>query len=127
MRCAIEMGWFVINNYYTVTGDVPVYTATILLDPSKRDAYIRQNWLDEWYESAVGGAREIWAQEYNVQLHDDVSTVTKPVAKPVRHKDNQLALLMKDVEVKTTISRTEDNFMGFITSSPIAIGCTPLE
>jgi hypothetical protein len=46
---------------------------------------------------------------------------------PVRHKDNQLALLMKDVEVKTTVSRNEDNFMGFITSSPMAINCTPLE
>lgn len=44
MLRAIEMGWFVLNKYYTMTEDVPVYAAVLLLDPSKRLKYIKQNW-----------------------------------------------------------------------------------
>ncbi|KAH7064968.1 hypothetical protein B0J12DRAFT_734358 [Macrophomina phaseolina] len=101
--------------------DVPVYSAALLLHPSRRDAYIKKNWPDEWYEGAVGGAREIWEEEYNVGLPNDHPAVPEPVVAPIKHKDNQLALLMKDMEVKAAISRDEDSFMSFITSQPIAI------
>ncbi|SPJ84062.1 uncharacterized protein FTOL_10578 [Fusarium torulosum] len=68
MLHAIDMGWFIMNKYYTVTEDVPVYSAALLLDPSKRDAYIKQNWPDEWYDNAIGGAQAIWEEEYNIEL-----------------------------------------------------------
>lgn len=35
MLHAINMGWFVLNKYYTMTEDVPVYDAALLLDPLK--------------------------------------------------------------------------------------------
>ena len=41
MLQAIDMGWFVLNKYYTMTDNVPVYAAALLLDPSKRQAYIK--------------------------------------------------------------------------------------
>ena len=41
MLHAIEMGWFVLNKYYSLTEGVPAYAAALLLDPSKRLAYIR--------------------------------------------------------------------------------------
>lgn len=43
MLYAIEMGWFVLDKYYTMTEDVPVYAAALLLDPSQRRVYIEQN------------------------------------------------------------------------------------
>lgn len=43
MLQAIDMGWFVLNKYYAMTDNVPVYAAALLLDPSKRQAYIKQN------------------------------------------------------------------------------------
>ncbi|KAI7767310.1 hypothetical protein LZL87_013931 [Fusarium oxysporum] len=46
MLHAIDMGWFIMDKYYTMTEDVPVYSAAFLLDPLKRDAYIKQNWPD---------------------------------------------------------------------------------
>jgi hypothetical protein len=46
-----------------MTEDVPVYSAALLLDPSKRDAYKRQNRPDEWYDNAIGGAQAIWEEE----------------------------------------------------------------
>ncbi|EXA31052.1 hypothetical protein FOVG_17610 [Fusarium oxysporum f. sp. pisi HDV247] len=64
MRHAIEMGWFVLDKYYIMTEDVPVYAAALLLDPSKRLAYIQQNWPRDWHEAAIAGARDIWMTEY---------------------------------------------------------------
>jgi hypothetical protein len=127
MLRAIEMGWFIINKYYTITEDIPVYSAALLLDPSRRGAYIKQNWPDEWYEGAVAGANTIWMEEYNVELPDDSPPIFDTAAAPVKHKDNQLALLMKDMEVKADISQYEDDFMSFVTSQPIIIDCTPLQ
>ncbi|EXL39722.1 hypothetical protein FOCG_17693 [Fusarium oxysporum f. sp. radicis-lycopersici 26381] len=64
MLHAIEMGWFVLDKYYTMTEDIPVYAAALLLDPSKRLAYIQQNWPRDWHEAAIAGARDIWMTEY---------------------------------------------------------------
>ncbi|KAJ4077856.1 hypothetical protein NW769_015272 [Fusarium oxysporum] len=64
MLHAIEMGWFVLDKYYTMTEDVPVYAAALLLDPSKRLAYIQKNWPRDWHETAIAGAQDIWMTEY---------------------------------------------------------------
>jgi hypothetical protein len=40
---SIEMGWFVLKKYYNITDDVPVYAAAIILDPSRRGAYLKKN------------------------------------------------------------------------------------
>ncbi len=50
---AIEMGSFVLDKYYNMTEEVPVYAAALLLDPSRRAAYIRKNWSVGWIEPAV--------------------------------------------------------------------------
>lgn len=44
MLRAIEMGWFILDKYYNKTDEVPVYAAAILLDPSRRAAYLQKNW-----------------------------------------------------------------------------------
>jgi hypothetical protein len=65
MLHAIEMGWFVLNKYYTMSDDVPVYAAALLLDLLKRIAYIHQNWSANWHDKAIKAARQIWEKEYN--------------------------------------------------------------
>ena len=37
---SIKMGWFILNKYYELTDTIPVYTAAMLLDPSKRTRYL---------------------------------------------------------------------------------------
>ncbi|KAF2263133.1 hypothetical protein CC78DRAFT_466415, partial [Lojkania enalia] len=46
MLRAIKIGWFVLDKYYTITKEAPVYTATLLLNPSYRVAYLKKNWLE---------------------------------------------------------------------------------
>ncbi|KAL9563688.1 hypothetical protein ACKAV7_012077 [Fusarium commune] len=44
---SIEMGWFVLDKYYTMSDEAPVYVAALLLDPRCRKAYLDKNWKKE--------------------------------------------------------------------------------
>jgi len=124
MLKAIEMGWFVLDKYYTMTEDVPVYAASLLLDPSRRLAYIDQNWPSDWHEKAISGARDIWKAEY--QLSEVPSQPAPPTPPP--KKDNQLARLYQRTEVKKkAINYSLDDLDAFIAAEPIEIEGTPLQ
>ncbi|EKG09391.1 hypothetical protein MPH_13579, partial [Macrophomina phaseolina MS6] len=56
MLRAIEMGWFVLDKYYTMTDEVPAFAAALLLDPSRRAAYLRKNWPKAWIKPAIDAA-----------------------------------------------------------------------
>jgi hypothetical protein len=123
---AIEMGWFVLDKYYTMTEDVPVYAAALLLDPSKRLAYIQQNWPRDWHEAAIAGARDIWMTEYQ-GLTSSKEPERRPAPLPSK-KDGQLSFLFRSIEVKQkAISTDSDNLDSFINALPLEIDCTPLE
>ncbi|KAG7407990.1 putative AC transposase [Fusarium oxysporum f. sp. raphani] len=127
MLHAIDMGWFIMDKYYTMTEDVPVYSAALLLDPSKRDAYIKQNWPGSWHDNAIGGAQEIWEEEYNIELPTKPPAAPSAVADIVEHESNKLAQLARNMKVKTAVLRSEDDFVTFITAQPIEIDSTPLQ
>jgi hypothetical protein len=110
-----------------MTEDVPVYAAALLLDPSKRQAYIEQNWPSDWHEGAIGGAREIWEAEYNLIIPPESERPENAPAS-LKERDDQLAFLLKSVEVKKKVICTDtDNLDASINTSPIKIDCTPLK
>lgn len=43
MLHSIKMGWFVLNKYYTLSDEAPVYAAALPLDPGCRKAYLTKN------------------------------------------------------------------------------------
>ncbi|KAI1663155.1 hypothetical protein L13192_12810 [Pyrenophora tritici-repentis] len=53
---AINIGWFVLNKYYSRADEVPAYGAAILLDPSSRRAYLDTFWEKAWVDSAIKSA-----------------------------------------------------------------------
>ncbi|KAI1663193.1 Restless transposase [Pyrenophora tritici-repentis] len=67
---AINIGWFVLNKYYSRADEVPAYGAAILLDPSSRRAYLDTFWEKAWVDSAIKSAGIIW-EEFNSQLTKD--------------------------------------------------------
>ncbi|EKG09418.1 Ribonuclease H-like protein [Macrophomina phaseolina MS6] len=69
---SIHMGWFVLDKYYFKTDETPVYSAALLLHPSKRLKYLRQNWHVDWHDSAINRARQIWSQ------YKDLPVTTTP-------------------------------------------------
>ncbi|KID86969.1 Ribonuclease H-like protein, partial [Metarhizium majus ARSEF 297] len=127
---AIEMGWFILDKYYNLTEETPVYAAALLLDPSRRAAYIRKNWPVAWVEPAIESANALWQASFStVPVPEDQRTpLTRPaVAKPSRKRGSELDLLMKDMEVVAADVRDDDDFRSFIELSPFRIDCSPLE
>ncbi|RKK76543.1 hypothetical protein BFJ71_g16920 [Fusarium oxysporum] len=70
------MGWFVLDKYYFKTDQTPVYSAALLLHPSKRLKYLRQNWYEDLHDGAINKARQIWAQ------HKDLPVASTPEEPP---------------------------------------------
>jgi len=68
MPHSIEMGWFIINKHYNRTDEVSVYAAALLLDSSRRIAYIRKNWLSTWIPTAVADTITIWEEDYKLRV-----------------------------------------------------------
>ncbi|KAI7772501.1 hypothetical protein LZL87_014097 [Fusarium oxysporum] len=103
-----------------------VYTAALLLDLSKRLAYIQQNWPRAWHETAIAGARDIWMTEYQ-----GLAISKEPERRPAplhSKRDGQLSLLFRSIVVKQKALPTDsDNLDSFINILPLEIDCTPLE
>lgn len=134
MLHAIDMGWFIIDKYYSKTEEAPVYAAALLLDPARRAAYIEQNWPDSWYSTSIESACAIWNEEYKRNGDPDTppmnSTHDLPsrASPPPKRPRNQLDTLFDSLKVKKISHAGVDDFMTFITADPIDIeGMTPLE
>jgi hypothetical protein len=128
MLHAIEMGWFLIDKYYSKTEEAPVYAAALLLDPSRRAAYLKQNWPADWYETSVAAASTIWEQDYGMLPQDDGGTKPPSAPPPPKRPRNQLDVLLESLQVKRAASKDVDDFMAFIEAQPIDLdGMTPLE
>lgn len=127
---AIEMGWFVLDKYYNMTEEAPVYAAALLLDPSRKAAYIRKNWPASWVEPAIEASNALWEESFKeMPVPDDQSipmSVPPPI-KPPKKRGVELDLLMKDMEVITADLRDSDDFRTFVESLPFRIDCSPLE
>jgi hAT family protein len=61
---ALDMGKFILEKYYRLSGSIPIYAVAVLLDPTKREAYARKNWDDDYVYRALEFAHEIWADKY---------------------------------------------------------------
>lgn len=121
---AIEMGWFVLEKYYRMTEEVPVFAA------SRRAAYLRKNWPNAWIKPAIAAASKLWEKNFET-LNTDPSPSQlsmPPPATPPKTHSAQLDKLMKDMEViSEEESQGEDDFRTFVDSNTVRIDCTPLE
>jgi len=125
MLHSIEMGWFIINKYYNRTDEVPVYAAALLLDPSRRIAYIRKNWPSTWIPTAVADANTIWEEDYKSRVSSIIDETAIEAEAQVSRPLNELDRLLQEGSVVADIP-AEDDFKTFINSTPIKIDCTAL-
>jgi len=129
MLHSVEMGWFILDKYYAMTEDAPVYAATLLLDPSKRMRYIERHWPESWHENAVAGARTIWeeykAQAAQRQVGPGQSTDKLPASK--MRQRNEWDTLLEEMEVTEAPAGGMDDFEHFINAPPIKISGSPLQ
>ncbi|KAI3572257.1 hypothetical protein IWW34DRAFT_229093 [Fusarium oxysporum f. sp. albedinis] len=127
MLHSIEMGWFVLDKYDTMSDEAPVYVAALLLDPRCRKAYLDKNCKSTWINPAIVGARQIWEEEYNTNIEGDIETTPEDNPAALGKPPSQLQLLLQEMEVEAALSTDGDNLDAFINSPAIKIDCKPLE
>lgn len=123
----IDMGWFVLNKYYTISDQTPVYAAALLLDPSKRRKYIERNWEESWQATAIAAAQQIWLDEYNAMEIPESLRVPLDVSTSLGRQRNELDELLSDIAVTGPILDGADDFETFINGPPTRISGSPLE
>ena len=126
MLHSIEMGWYLLNKYYSATDDVPAYAAALLLDPQKRQQYLDKNWPESWHSKAVESARQIWKREYDCEAIQPLSN-SDNVSLPALAVPSQFQQLLQSIQVQTTIPANEDTFDAFISLPAIRVDCTALK
>lgn len=127
MLHSIEMGWFVLDKYYTMSDEAPVYVAALLLDPRCRKAYLDKNWKSVWINPAIVSVRQIWEEEYNVNINidGDIETTAEDIPAALGKPPSQLQLLLQEMEVETAVSTDGDNLDAFVNAPAIKIDCEP--
>lgn len=129
---AINMGWFVLNKYYSRADEVPAYGAAILLNPSSRRAYLDTFWKKAWVDSAIESASMIWEDEFNTQATEDGHPPGNAAAEIGLElgKPNSFAEYKAKQKPEYTQPGAVDDFYRFINMEPIDLDgakLTPLE
>jgi hypothetical protein len=126
----IQMGWFVLDKYYNLTEEAPVYAAALLLDPSRRVAYLQKNWPAAWIGPAVEASSKLWREQYAVMSGPHIQPTPMSMPPPAKRQKKRgagLDLIMDGLDVTGPNSQDDDEFKTFIESPPFRIDCTPLE
>jgi hypothetical protein len=121
------MGWFILDKYYTMAEDAPVYTAALLLDPSKRMRYLERHWPESWHENAVAGVRTIWEDEYKTKLKTGPTESIDKASASDKRQSNEWDALLEELEVTEDQGDSMDDLDDFIRAAPIRICGSPLQ
>ncbi|KAJ3454150.1 hypothetical protein MRS44_018044 [Fusarium solani] len=120
---SIHMGWWVLSKYYEESDRNPIYATALLLHPEKRRRYLDRHWAEEWRQTAIAGARQLWAKykdrplpsESAARLNDERREVT-----PYERIKQSMSVLDEPGD--------EDEFEKFVNSPPRPMTTkTPLE
>ncbi|KAF5253811.1 hypothetical protein FOXYS1_14492, partial [Fusarium oxysporum] len=126
MLHSIDMGWFVLDKYYALSGESPIYATALLLDPSKRARYLEINWKGEWAEAAIRDALSIWEEEYKMAPTLGPAQALSEAFRSQQGHSNKLDRLLNEIMVAEDITRDVDDFENFIHNKPIKIEGSPL-
>ncbi|KAF5697656.1 hAT family dimerization domain-containing protein [Fusarium mundagurra] len=124
---SIEMGWFILDKYYTMTEDAPVYAAALLLDPSKRIRYIERHWPESWHENSIAGVRIIWEEVYKAQPETGPAESVDGVSASQMWQLNEWDALPEESEVTEDLGDCMDDLEVFIKATAIKISGSPLQ
>lgn len=113
------MGWFVLDKYYFKTDETPIYSTALLLHPSKRLKYLRQNWHADWHEGAIGKARQIWSQ------YKDYAVESTPKDAPEMEM-TVFDKLARSLDVTEAENDDADELEKFMNGTPCKIASSPL-
>jgi hypothetical protein len=56
---AIIASWYAFDKWYAKTSDTAAYAAALLLHPSRRRRYVRDNWRKKWVRPALDAVKNL--------------------------------------------------------------------
>ena len=96
--------WYAFDKYYSLTDEVPVYAAALLLQP-----YIDANWKRSWVRSVLPKLKCLWEEKY---ARNEKATGLTPSQQT--HEPDEYDLLEQDLNVVQTFADWES----FIVADP---------
>ena len=69
---SIITGWYAFDKFYKLIDQSAAYTASVLLHPSYRRAYLQASWHKDWIEPGIGRARALWQRYKKEEEADDI-------------------------------------------------------
>jgi hypothetical protein len=112
--------WYTFDKYYSMTDVTSVYAAAIILHPSRRKHYIRQNWDSIYHQSAFDAVETLWKIEYKDKATVNVSTIC------ASNDPDVFDEFARDLDV-TASTITSDEYEAFANDTPFGISTTALE
>ncbi|ODQ75297.1 hypothetical protein LIPSTDRAFT_2010 [Lipomyces starkeyi NRRL Y-11557] len=103
-----------------MTDVTSVYAAAIILHPSRRKHYIRQNWDSMYHQSAFDAVENLWKIEYRDRATVDISTIS------ASNDSDAFDEFARDLDV-TASTITSDEYEAFANDTPFGISGTALE
>lgn len=123
LRSCIAASWAVFDKYYQLTDENPAYGAAMLLHPSRRMAHIKKNWPKSWHKPVLDGVTKYWEDHYQKL---PISTTTPELRDKLQPPD-EYDLLARELDVVSPALNKLDEYQSFITQTPVAIDCSPLD
>ncbi|ODQ70007.1 hypothetical protein LIPSTDRAFT_35880, partial [Lipomyces starkeyi NRRL Y-11557] len=112
--------WYTFDKYYSMTDVTSVYAAAIILHPSRRKHYIRQNCDSIYHQSAFDAVENLWKIEYKDKATVNVSTIC------ASNDPDVFDEFARDLDV-TASTITSDEYEAFANHTPFGISTTALE
>jgi hypothetical protein len=101
---SIDIGWFVLSKYYSLSDISPAYAAVILLYPSKRQRYITKQWHSDWQKPAIDAVEKLWVDSYQSRPMESVR-----VGQPDTVRTSQQLLSELD-KLRAEMDIVDDNY-----------------
>jgi hypothetical protein len=118
----------IFDKYYKKTDDTPVYAAAIILHPSRRTQYIRQNWKKDRQKRALSSVKKLWEEYQHADIADlaAVASYTSRKMESLSRELDEFDLMAKDLDVISGSSE-EDEYEMYISQNPIQISGSALD
>ena len=115
----ILTSWHVFDKYYQLSDESPVYTAALILHPSRRKAHILKNWPGSWHRTAFNSVKALWEDNYKELPSED------PTSLELQPLPDEYELLARELDV-VGASGNIDEYETFTSQVPTSIDCSPL-
>lgn len=118
----IKKGWEVFNKYYSKTNATPLYTAALILHPSRHTQYIKANWLVKWAKPNLKKVEKLWESYGEKALVPSLSTSYDKVQhKPEEKELDAFDRIAQDLGKYIQLG-SEDEYQDYINQAPYDIG-----